>query len=291
MRQLPLSSLRSSRCFSTTNTTLEQSVAVKKEEDVNDVSAQQPREPEQRITMADRHQREARQSIGKRRDPLAFMASARNAPDGGAPQQQAPSTSTSQAIRTNRNPSDAFLVENADNPAFDFMQKKKAIPPSRQRPASTDNQPQSISDLLASIHLNQPGPGNKPSTNSYSRINVDNMQLPNRPQAYDPLFGGGSVPARIKLDATAAPSFRISPSLGRTVNVDNARNVDVARAFRMVEMKCNSNSVKQDLNKQRFHERPGIRRKRLVMSRWRRRFKEAFKATVRRVEDMRRKGW
>lgn len=91
--------------------------------------------------------------------------------------------------------------------------------------------------------------------------------------------------------AMAPPTFRIGPGLGRTVTVQAEKGMDVARAFAMVNIKCNANSVRQDMNAQRFHERPGVRRKRLGMLRWRRRFKEAFRATVRRVEDMRRKGW
>lgn len=73
--------------------------------------------------------------------------------------------------------------------------------------------------------------------------------------------------------------------------MDTGKGMDVARAFTMVNVKCAANQVRQDFNSQRFFERAGVKRKRLTRVRWRRRFKEAFKATVRRVEDMRRKGW
>jgi len=67
--------------------------------------------------------------------------------------------------------------------------------------------------------------------------------------------------------------------------------MDLARAFRSLEIKCAVNNVKRDFNTTRFHERPGMKRKRLKQVRWRARFKAGFQAIVRRVEDMRRKGW
>lgn len=91
--------------------------------------------------------------------------------------------------------------------------------------------------------------------------------------------------------AMEPPPFRLGPTLGRTVSVDASKNIDVARAFTLVNVRCASNKVRQDARSQLFYERPGTRRKRLLSERWRRRFKENFKATVRRVEEMRRKGW
>lgn len=87
----------------------------------------------------------------------------------------------------------------------------------------------------------------------------------------------------------SAPPFRMGPSLGRTVGLAEER--DVGRAFRQLEGLCSRNSVRADFNKQRFHERPGLKRKRLASQRWRRRFKADFQAVCRRVEELRRKGW
>lgn len=83
--------------------------------------------------------------------------------------------------------------------------------------------------------------------------------------------------------------FTPSPTLGKTVEVRNGG--DVGRAFRQVEALCSRNRVRQDFNKQRFHERPGLKRKRLHSERWRRRFKEAFRGTVKMVNKMRKQGW
>jgi small subunit ribosomal protein MRP21 len=83
--------------------------------------------------------------------------------------------------------------------------------------------------------------------------------------------------------------LRLNPSMGRHASV--TQNIDVGRAFRMVEMSCGRNKVRGDANKQRFHERPGLKRKRLRRERWRKRFQEGFKATVNRVKQLKHQGW
>ncbi|KAI5235734.1 hypothetical protein E4T43_09068 [Aureobasidium subglaciale] len=83
--------------------------------------------------------------------------------------------------------------------------------------------------------------------------------------------------------------FTPGPTLGKTVRIGPAG--DVGRAFRQVEQLCSRNRVRADFNKQRFHERPGLKRKRLHSERWRRRFKEAFRGTVKMVNKMRKQGW
>ncbi|KAK4628808.1 hypothetical protein CLAFUW4_07968 [Fulvia fulva] len=87
------------------------------------------------------------------------------------------------------------------------------------------------------------------------------------------------------------PPLKLGPTLGRTVEVNAARGMDVGKAFRSLETLCGRNSVKRDFQMQRFHERPGMKRKRLKSVRWRRHFKKNFKATVVLVQKMTRQGW
>lgn len=89
----------------------------------------------------------------------------------------------------------------------------------------------------------------------------------------------------------AKRTVRSRPTVGRTVEVIPDRGMDVGRALRNLDIACSQNRVKQDLMRQRFHERPGMKRKRLKSERWRKMFRESFKATVMRVREMRRKGW
>ena len=85
------------------------------------------------------------------------------------------------------------------------------------------------------------------------------------------------------------PALRLKPSLGRTVDISG--NFDVTRAFRSLEAACSRNSVKRDVQKQRFHVRRGQLKKQLKMERWRKLFKEGFLAECDRVRKMRRQGW
>ena len=83
-------------------------------------------------------------------------------------------------------------------------------------------------------------------------------------------------------------TIKSRPSLGRTVEVTER---GVAAALQQLEAECRRNNLRVDQKRQRFHERPGMKRKRLKSERWRKRFRIAFKATVQKVQDMRKKGW
>ena len=88
--------------------------------------------------------------------------------------------------------------------------------------------------------------------------------------------------------STRAP-LRLNPTTGRSVTV--GQSIDVGRGFRLLEQSCARNRVRADFNKQRFHERGGLKRKRLRRERWRKRFMEGFKATVGRVKQLKNQGW
>ncbi|KAH8654004.1 hypothetical protein BGZ60DRAFT_419135 [Tricladium varicosporioides] len=83
--------------------------------------------------------------------------------------------------------------------------------------------------------------------------------------------------------------MRLNPSTGRNVPVTGS--VDLGRAFLTLERSCQQNRVRADLNRQRFHERPGLKRKRLRRERWRKRFGQGFQATVLRVKQLKNQGW
>ena len=86
-------------------------------------------------------------------------------------------------------------------------------------------------------------------------------------------------------------TVRSRPTVGRTIELDPSRGIDFGKAWRQLGMLCAQNRVRADLKSQRFHERPGLKRKRLKQERWRKLFKAGFEATVERVQEMRRKGW
>lgn len=293
------------RCrFSTTIPSRQQAAARREEDDTASATSnepQQPMEPAQRVHLAERHTTETtapRQRSARSKDSgLNFLNRARLASD------TPPNRSTSPQQPSQR-PSTSFnahdLVPGASE-GLNFLRRPTQSSPQGNMGA----QPQSPGAARTSVDEMLAGFRSAPRTTSTpfragdkSSADLGSMI---RPGSLSPL-ATQETSAKVLADqrrryetaltkAMAAPGFRLGPGLGRTVAVDEKRSMDVARAFQMVNVKCAANSVKQDMQAQRFHERPGMRKKRLVSQRWRRRFKEAFKATVRRVEDMRRKGW
>jgi len=153
-------------------------------------------------------------------------------------------------------------------------------------PTSQGNRDSTATDLLAELTFasSTPQPTTWQSTNdpilpSTSRSHLASTQLLNN------------------VLSTISPSpqksikhpMRLTPSTGRTVSI--SERIDVGRGFRLLEQSCARNKVRADFNYQRFHERGGLKRKRLRRERWRKRFFEGFKATIGRVRELTRQGW
>jgi small subunit ribosomal protein MRP21 len=79
---------------------------------------------------------------------------------------------------------------------------------------------------------------------------------------------------------------RTGPSAGRSVQV----RADLPSALSRLRMILTANNVKADQVRQRFHERPGLKKKRLKSARHRKRFKAGFKKLVSIAMEMKRKG-
>lgn len=114
-------------------------------------------------------------------------------------------------------------------------------------------------------------------------FDVDSMLYPDAPRP--------SSVQTIADDSSPRPELKLSPSTGRTVALDPSKGLDIAKCIRMLEVGCTRNNVRYDQKMQRFHERPGLTRKRLKVSRHRRRFKRGFVAMVKRVQHLRAQGW
>ncbi|KAI1639076.1 hypothetical protein F4809DRAFT_188161 [Biscogniauxia mediterranea] len=132
----------------------------------------------------------------------------------------------------------------------------------------------------------------------------DHMRTSESPDDYDVLRNDTDFAAGINLELSdisskahtqpepaipTGPSMRLVPRTGRTVNV--TRNVDVARAFKLLAVQVAQNRLRQDFQNQRFHMRPGLKRKKLRSERYRRRFMKGFKGAVKRVQELTRQGW
>jgi small subunit ribosomal protein MRP21 len=86
-------------------------------------------------------------------------------------------------------------------------------------------------------------------------------------------------------------NIHLSPGTGRTIEVDENNPTDLGLRLRQLEMLVARNKIRLDIRRQKFHERGGLKRKRLASERWRRRFRTGFNKTVTRVQELRRKGW
>jgi small subunit ribosomal protein MRP21 len=84
---------------------------------------------------------------------------------------------------------------------------------------------------------------------------------------------------------------RLNPTYGKAVELDPSRGRDIVRGIGMLGSLVARNAVKKEFNKQRFHERGGLKRKRLASERWRARFKIGFREVTARVSELTRKGW
>ena len=98
----------------------------------------------------------------------------------------------------------------------------------------------------------------------------------------------------LKTKPRAVRTVKPRPQLGRCVEIfkDTSSKVkDLGSAIRILSIVLRSNNVLYDKKRQRFHERPGLKRKRLSSERWRKRFKVGFQAMVQKVVHMNRQGW
>ena len=97
-------------------------------------------------------------------------------------------------------------------------------------------------------------------------------------------------------DPTAQPTVRTAPVTGRTIFVDPENPVrgkvqSPEQGFKRLDVIMNQNRIKTMWHQQRFSERPGMKRKRLKMQRWKRRFRYGFIEATRRVKELKRQGW
>lgn len=82
---------------------------------------------------------------------------------------------------------------------------------------------------------------------------------------------------------------KMGPTAGRTVLVAEAGGIQAA--LTRLNFIMRKNKVWEDVRRQKFHERPGLKRKRLKSSRHRQRFAKAFRNMVGTILEMKGKGY
>ncbi|KAJ4407032.1 hypothetical protein N0V91_004198 [Didymella pomorum] len=154
-------------------------------------------------------------------------------------------------------------------------------------PSSNAAQPSNPMDRVFGSSFSKPGARRRaPPRLEFSEMNFgsDAMQNPS-------LSNKPTTSLEDQQKATFESYPRLNPEFGRTVKLDAARGRDIVRGIGMLGSLMSRNKVKSDFNKQRFHERGGLKRKRLNSERWRARFKTGFQQVTGRVMELTRKGW
>lgn len=123
---------------------------------------------------------------------------------------------------------------------------------------------------------------------STSPINIDILNLIN--SRSNALANEISTP-----DPLEQTRVRTKPVTGRTVHVtgygSQTTGASAPGAISVLEGLVRRQKIKSKFNYQKFHERRGLKKKRLRSERWRNRFRTGFKATVMRVLELKRQGW
>ncbi|KAF2113426.1 hypothetical protein BDV96DRAFT_124364 [Lophiotrema nucula] len=119
-------------------------------------------------------------------------------------------------------------------------------------------------------------------------LDFDNMKMPEPAPGTPSLY---QVPAQQEIPESEINWPRLNATYGRSVELDQAKGRDIVRGIGMLGSLIARNKVRRDFQKQRFHERPGLKRKRLKSERWRARFKVGFRDVTARVSELTRKGW
>jgi small subunit ribosomal protein MRP21 len=146
----------------------------------------------------------------------------------------------------------------------------------------------SIDQILGDMALSPPRQRTTPSSSSSSSISMD---VENILGTASKAFRDPAPSAKTAASNNEPAPMKLNSTTGRIIQVETERGVDPATAFRRLAMRLAQNNVRKDAQRQRFYERPGLKRKRLKSERWRKRFKEAFQGTVARVVGLKRQGW
>ncbi|KAI0011232.1 hypothetical protein F4779DRAFT_573885 [Xylariaceae sp. FL0662B] len=180
------------------------------------------------------------------------------------------------------------------SPTFQSIQGSNASPNSSLwTNPSRGSRPSPPSD---DTNIRKPDISSYGSPSASSRDNTDPGSLDNINDdfnfASDLEFEIGELDKNKRIEPEAPPprpNLRLVPRTGRTVQV--TRNVDVGRAFRVLGIQIAQNKLRQEVRLQKFHERPGLKRKRLKSERWQYRFMKGFKAAATRVRQLTKQGW
>jgi ribosomal protein S21 len=156
-----------------------------------------------------------------------------------------------------------------------------------------------VPQMQPGVHLKPPPGDSYTDALNFLADYRKKSNTPGSPSIYDQMKappGLSETPTATKAPLRPPPQHEVgklnlSSRTGKSLDVIPNEASDLALKLKRLNMQVVRNRVPQDFQKQRFHERPGLRRKRLKSQRWRARFKKGFSRMVTRVGEMRRMGW
>ncbi|KAF2847055.1 hypothetical protein T440DRAFT_471377 [Plenodomus tracheiphilus IPT5] len=191
-----------------------------------------------------------------------------------------------------RRPSQSETTKTIDS-LFSGMSSNRTAPPrfpSRGQPSSSDEVRAARTDHIFGSEFSSAARGGR--LRRPPSLNFDSMALPD--SVLDPSLSNKPTDAAAlatQQEETFANYPRLDPTYGRTVDLDTSRGRDLVRGIGMLASLVARNKIRHEFSKQRFHERNGLKRKRLNSERWRARFKVGFTQITSRVTELTRKGW
>ncbi|KAF2999913.1 hypothetical protein E8E13_008786 [Curvularia kusanoi] len=213
-------------------------------------------------------------------------------PKSAAQNAEKPSTATTPEIAAS-SPRQQRAPRNAATAAIDDLFSAMPTPNAASGTGLSAGDPQTPSSSSSSAERVFGASFSRPSrTARRPNLQFDTMMMP-ADSLSNPSLANKPNPSTLaaQQSATFENYPRLNPTYGRSVDLDASRGRDIVRGIGMLGSLVARNKIKMDFNKQKFHERGGLKRKRLNSERWRARFKKGFQQVTGRVMELTRKGW
>lgn len=159
------------------------------------------------------------------------------------------------------------------------------------------NKGNTANDIMKALNMNLPGTEERYKKSGFdsvgkvpSQFSLDGMRTDIHGSPQLSLLSQEFSGTQMIQESPKRALMKLGPSAGRTVEIGGG-NISIERGFNLLNSSCARNQVRGDFYKQKFHERPGMKRKRLASLRWRKQFKEGFLAAIARTKKLTKQGW
>ncbi|WWC63592.1 ribosomal protein S21 [Kwoniella dejecticola CBS 10117] len=187
-------------------------------------------------------------------------------------------------------------------PASQLIRFNSTISSDQPTPSANPNPPKSgelfanppSSSASSSLTQSTGNPSPKPS-DPFSKLRFDNLTSDDRntdPETWWKTLSAISRPPALS-PSPPPGQYKYNSSWGFPTTVATGRSITVPRggeftsSYKRLQGLLRQSNLKKELRLQEFHEKPSVRRRRLISERHRRRFKEMVRTKVQQVVSMR----